>query len=144
MADPIEERCALIIPSAVSVLCWLESQSDQPCSQDVVESLIGRMPAMTLPVFLVSQINAARPFADIDFEEAWVQWSYLRGKINEQGVSMGSALPNPIDQLASDLEILRRVLGESGIADQETIDHQVGVLDNYAKDFLGGLGCARC
>ena len=134
-----QARAAVIIPSAMSLLCWAESRLQQPLEQAYVESLIGQAPAMLLPVPVAIALNESRNVPDIDPEESWAQWSFLRRKIEEQGLAVESAVPKPTEQLASDIEALSQILQRFQIATPEVISHQVGVLEDYAKQFIAAL-----
>ena len=94
---------------------------------------------MLLPVPVAIALNESRNVPDIDPEESWAQWSFLRRKIEEQGLAVESAVPKPTEQLASDIEALSQILQRFQIATPEVISHQVGVLEDYAKQFIAAL-----
>ncbi|MEM1354693.1 MAG: hypothetical protein AAGC44_11505 [Planctomycetota bacterium] len=134
-----QEQAAVIIPSAMSLLCWAETRHGEPLEQVYVESLLGQAPAMQLPVPVTMALNESRSVPDIDPQEAWSQWSCLRRKIDEQGLAIDKVVPEPLDQLSSDIRALSEILPKFEVATPEVVSHQLKVMDDYARQFVEAL-----
>lgn len=85
MSTEEKERLVIVpMPSLVATLLRKEEDKGSPLTEDEVNAIRDKAPAVAVPVSKVSAIEESRGYKDIDPDHAWAEWRRVRVELKKE------------------------------------------------------------